>query len=74
LTRFAHVSFLSRCMPRYFTSFFWGRSALPIFTVGQVWFRRLNVICVDLPWFILILHFFVQSSIMLLGAWSFMCG
>jgi hypothetical protein len=44
---FTHVSLLSRCMPRYFTSFFWGRSTLPISTVGQVWLRRVNVICVD---------------------------
>jgi hypothetical protein len=27
----------SRCMPRYFTSFFCGRSTLAICTVGQVW-------------------------------------
>jgi hypothetical protein len=33
---FAHVSLLPRCMPRYFTSFFWGRRTLPISTVEQV--------------------------------------
>jgi hypothetical protein len=27
---FAHVGLLSRCIPRYFTSFSWGRSTLPI--------------------------------------------
>jgi hypothetical protein len=45
---FVHVSLLSRCMPRYFTSFFWGRAPLPICTVGQVWLHRVNVIYVDL--------------------------
>jgi hypothetical protein len=45
---FAHVSLLSRCMPRYFTSFFWGRSTLPIYTVGQVQLHRVNVISMDL--------------------------
>jgi hypothetical protein len=45
---FAYVSLLSRCMARYSTSFFWGRSTLPICTVGQVWLCRMNVICVDL--------------------------
>jgi hypothetical protein len=66
----SNVRLPSRCMPRYFTSFFWGRSTLPIFVVGQVWFRRVNVICVDLIRFILILHFFAQSITLLL-AWSF---
>jgi hypothetical protein len=68
---FAHVSLLSRCMPRYFTSFFWGRSTLPICTVRQVWLLRVNVICVNLLWFILVLHFFGQSLIILMVAWSF---
>jgi hypothetical protein len=67
----AHVSLLSRCMLRYFTSFFWGRSTLPICTVGQVWLHCVNVICMDLLWFTLILHFFTQSSILLMEAWSF---
>jgi hypothetical protein len=35
-------------MPRYFLPFFCGRSTLPICTVGQVWLRRENLICVDL--------------------------
>jgi hypothetical protein len=39
---FAHVNLLSRCMPRFFTSFFWGRSTLPIYTVGQAWLRRVR--------------------------------
>jgi hypothetical protein len=68
---FAHVSLLSRCMPRYFTSFFQGISTLPICTVGQVWLRRVNVRCVDLLRFILILQFFAQSSILLMVAWSY---
>jgi hypothetical protein len=33
---FAYVSLLLRCMPRYSTSFFWGRLTLTICTVGQV--------------------------------------
>jgi hypothetical protein len=45
---FAHVSLLSRCMPSYFISYFWGRATLPICTVGQVWLRRVIVICVGL--------------------------
>jgi hypothetical protein len=40
-------------------------------TVGQVWLYRVNVICMDLLWFILILHFFAQSSTLLMVAWSF---
>jgi hypothetical protein len=44
---------------------------LPICTVGQVWLRRVKAICVDLLWFILIPHFFAQSSILLMVAWSF---
>jgi hypothetical protein len=48
---FAHVSLLWRCMPRYFTSFFWGRSPLSICTIGHIWLRRVNVkfewICFD---------------------------
>jgi hypothetical protein len=44
----ARVSLLSRCMPRYFTSFFWGRSTLPICTVGQVWLRlRRKYMCTE---------------------------
>jgi hypothetical protein len=35
---------------------------LPICTVGQVWLRRVNVICVGLLSFILILHFFAQYT------------
>jgi hypothetical protein len=58
-------------MPKYFTSFFWGRSTFPFCTVGQVWLHEVNVICVDLLWFILILHFFAQSLILLVVAWSF---
>jgi hypothetical protein len=46
---FGHVSLLSRCMPRYFSSFFWGRATLPICAAGQVSLRRVNVICMDLP-------------------------
>jgi hypothetical protein len=36
-------------MARYFTSFFWGRSTLPICIVGQVWLRRVNeiIVCVE---------------------------
>jgi hypothetical protein len=68
---FAHVSLVSRCIPRYFTSFFWGGAILPICTAGQVWVPRGNVTCVDLLWFILILCFFSQSPILLLLAWSF---
>jgi hypothetical protein len=64
------TSFLSRCMPRHFTSFCCGRSTLPIDTVGQVWLHRVNAMCVDLLRFILILHFFTQSSNLLLVAWS----
>jgi hypothetical protein len=45
---FAHVSLLSGCMPKYFTLFFWGRTTLPICTIGQVSMSRVNVICVDL--------------------------
>jgi hypothetical protein len=52
-----HVSLLSRCTPRYFTLFFWGRSILPICTVGQVWERRVNVFGLDFVLFILIFHF-----------------
>jgi hypothetical protein len=33
---FAHVSLLSRYLPKYFTSFFWGRSTLLTCTDGQV--------------------------------------
>jgi hypothetical protein len=65
------VNLLSRCMSRYFTWLFWGRATLPICTVRQVWLRRVNIICVDLIWFILTLHFFAQSSILLLVTWSF---
>jgi hypothetical protein len=64
-------SLLSTCMPRYFTSFSWGRSTLPIRTVGQLLLRKVNVIYVDLLLFILILNFFAQSSILLMAAWSF---
>jgi hypothetical protein len=67
---FAPISFLSRCMARYFTSYFWGRSTLDICTVGQVCLRLVNVICVNLLRFIVILHFFAQSSILLMVAWS----
>jgi hypothetical protein len=65
---FAHVSLLSRCMSRYCTSFSWGRSRLPICIVGQVCLYRVNVICVDFLWFIFILHFFAQLSIVLMVA------
>jgi hypothetical protein len=68
---FANVSLLWRYMLSYFASFFWGISTLLTFTVGLVWLRRVNVICVDLLWFILILHFFAHSSILLIVAWSF---
>jgi hypothetical protein len=37
---FVHVSLLSKCMPRYFTSFLWGRSTFPICIGGDVWLRR----------------------------------
>jgi hypothetical protein len=40
---FAYISLLSGCMPRYFTSLFWGRSTLRTGLVAMV-----NVICVDL--------------------------
>jgi hypothetical protein len=77
---FAHISLLSRCMTRYFILFLWGRSTLPICIVGQVWLRRVNVICVDLLWFILIPHFLGQWFILLMVAsfhgdyrWVFMC-
>jgi hypothetical protein len=39
---FTHVSLLSRCMPRYFTSFLWARSILPICTVGQFNTKSVN--------------------------------
>jgi uncharacterized membrane protein YuzA (DUF378 family) len=48
-----------------------GKVTLPIYTVGQVWLCRVNVICVGLLRFILIQHFFAQSSILLMVAWSF---
>jgi hypothetical protein len=68
---FAYVSLLSICMPRQFTSFFWGAETLPICTFRQVWLHMVNVRCVNLLWFILILHFFAQSLILLMVAWSF---
>jgi hypothetical protein len=66
-----HVSLQSRSMPRYFTSLFWARSTLPFCTVRQVWLPRVNVICLDLLWSIITLHFFTQLLILLMVAWSF---
>jgi hypothetical protein len=61
-------------MPRYFTSLFWGRLTLPICSVGQIWLRRVNVICEDFLWFTLIPHLFTQSSVSLMLAWCFTEG
>jgi hypothetical protein len=68
---FAHVNLLSKCMARYFTSFLWGRSTLPICTVGQVWLCVVNIICVDLLSFILTVYYFPQLLILLMVPWSF---
>jgi hypothetical protein len=39
-----------------FHSVFGGRATLPICTVGQAWLRIVNVICMDLISFLLILY------------------